>query len=105
MEEKDFLNELNEVKKTEIEKEKIIVNANKQAEKIISKAHADSKEILSVARDEADKAEEAELKKGKDDISKEEEKIIAKAMKDAETVAGKKAGKALIAKCIKELTE
>ena len=76
MEEEGFAQEIEEIHKAEELKEKLLLNARKEAEKIAAQAALKAREIAAKANEDAKAAETEVLEKARQDIE-EAERIAA----------------------------
>ncbi|HLC79480.1 MAG TPA: hypothetical protein VJG83_03535 [archaeon] len=105
MDEKNFIEELHEIKSAEQQKEKIIQDAHREAEKILSEASAKAKAAISQAKDEAVQTEEKILTSERIKLEKEEKEIIEKAQKEAQKILNATIPLQAIKKAVEKIIE
>ena len=101
--EKDFIEELEEIKQAEAEKERMLEKARRDAEKIIDEAAAEAKRTLEKAADEAEKIGEEALAKARKELSAKEGQIMAKAQKEAMEISAMEVPSSVIRKAVSRM--
>ncbi len=90
MDEKEFREELKQVKEAEKERERTLSEARKEAEKIFSDAQSKAKKIVFRAGEETKEAEEKMIAEGRKKTGQEERIIVEEAEAEAKRISTKK---------------
>ena len=112
MEHDEFVEDLNEIKDAESEKERLLEKARKESEKTVSDALAQAKKTvekaslkLSIELILDQKIEEEILAKARSELEGEEKKILAKAHKQAQEISSMNVPAAAVKKAVESIME